>query len=380
MMGIPDRSGKRAVTLATIAGISLLICCGGGTAAGVAAAAYFFGGLNASSNTFGFGCGQNTKSISVTGELPRVADLSEEQIRNAAIIIQVGQNLKVPPRGWVIAIATAMQESWLRNLPNLGDKNDHDSIGLFQQRPSTGWGTVEQIMQPDYAATKFYEKLVKVPGWQSKALTEAAQQVQISAFPDAYAKHEPLATQIVNQLADGAARAVGSLTDLRCVNSGEISASGWTVPAKGEVGSGFRTSDRREHQGVDLSLDKGTELHAASSGVVQQVLCNATGPDGSDYGCDHDGGINVMGCGWYVDIMHAGGIMTRYCHQLTRPRVVVGQQVQAGEVIGLSGSSGNSSGPHLHFEVHTGGDASSTGAVDPVEFMRNVGAPFGAKS
>src|SRR5262249_11253859 len=176
--------------------------------------------------------------------------LAPEQMRNAAIIVRVGQQMQVPPRGWVIAIATALQESGLRNLPNLGASNDHDSVGLFQQRPSQGWGTVAQIMDPEYASRKFYEHLLNVPGWQTMALTDAAQAVQRSAFPNAYAKHESLASLAVNLLTGGAANAVGALTTLRCAAAGEISASGWTVPAKGPIVSGFRTPSRPTHQGV----------------------------------------------------------------------------------------------------------------------------------
>jgi len=87
--------------------------------------------------------------------------------------------------------------------------------------------------------------------------------------------------------------------------------------------------------------------------------------------------VSVLGCGWYVEILHAGNVITRYCHQVQRPIVTVGQQVAAGQSIGYSGSSGNSSGPHLHFEVHLNGDASYNGAVDPVKFMQDVGAPLG---
>jgi murein DD-endopeptidase MepM/ murein hydrolase activator NlpD len=108
------------------------------------------------------------------------------------------------------------------------------------------------------------------------------------------------------------------------------------------------------------------------------VRCNAIDVrTGRDWGCDRDGDPNLtQGCGWYVDIDHAGGVVTRYCHQLVQPYVHVGQQVAAGEVIGISGSSGHSSGPHLHFEVHLG-DHSSRTAVDPVPFMASVGAPLG---
>ena len=96
-----------------------------------------------------------------------------------------------------------MQESGLRNLPFLGDRNDHDSIGVFQQRPSQGWGTVEQLSKPAYQAGKFYDKLLTVPAWQSMPLTRAAQTVQASAFPDAYAKWTDDALHLVEQLTSG---------------------------------------------------------------------------------------------------------------------------------------------------------------------------------
>jgi murein DD-endopeptidase MepM/ murein hydrolase activator NlpD len=280
----------------------------------------------------------------------------------------------------VIAVATALQESWLRNLGNLGANNDHDSLGLFQQRPSAGWGTPAQVMDPEYAARKFYEKLLQINSWDTLPLTVAAQDVQISAYPDAYAKHEPMATTIVNLLTNGAARAVGALDALRCVAAGEISASGWTVPLKGEIVSGFRTPERPNHQGVDIAAAKGTPVHAASEGVVIKVRCQAVTAGGWDWGCDRDGSPSIQGCGWYVDILHAGSVITRYCHMVMRPLVNVGQQVAAGEQIGLSGSTGNSSGPHLHFEVHLNGDASSSGAVSPIDFMQQAGAPLGAQA
>ena len=364
----------RALIAATVTTVLTIMCCGGG------AAAYFFTDLGGRSDDYGFGCGMGTSAVDPDGDLPRVGSLGEAQIHNAAIIIQVGQQLNIPPRGWVIAVATAMQESWLQNLPNLGPKNDHDSLGLFQQRPSTGWGTEAEIMDPRHASTSFYHALVKIPGWETRSLTDAAQAVQISAFPDAYAKHEPQATQIVNLLANGAARAIGAAVDLRCAEPGtlgEIAASGWTIPIKGPLWSGFRTASRPSHAGVDIGVGKGTEIHAAATGVVVRVRCNAIGPNGQEWGCYRDGSPSVRGCGWYVDIMHAGGVMTRYCHQVTQPKVHIGQQVQAGEVIGWSSSTGNSSAPHLHYEVHLGGDSSSKGATDPVKFMQQVGAPLG---
>jgi hypothetical protein len=123
-----------------------------------------------------------------------------EQMSNAKAIVAAGQAMGLPPRAWVIAIATSLQEAQLKNLGNLGAANDHDSLGLFQQRPTSGWGTPEQIQDPTYAATAFYQGLVGVPGWQSLPLTKAAQKVQVSAYPDHYAKHEAQAGAMVSAL------------------------------------------------------------------------------------------------------------------------------------------------------------------------------------
>ncbi|MGW3041194.1 C40 family peptidase [Kitasatospora sp. NPDC001159] len=125
---------------------------------------------------------------------PNVAGLDkpDEQIPNAKTIQATGVAMHIPVRGQIVALATALQESGLRNV-NGGDR---DSVGLFQQRPSQGWGTAAQIMQPVYASTKFYEALNQVSGWQSMTITQAAQAVQRSGYPDAYAKWEPLATAL----------------------------------------------------------------------------------------------------------------------------------------------------------------------------------------
>lgn len=364
---------RRPVVIAIAAVVTLTLLCCGGTLT-----ALFLGVFDQDQNSnlnASIGCGKGGP-INPDSRLPRIQDYGPAQIRNAAIIINTGAALKMPPRAWVIAIATAMQESGLTNLGNLGKKNDHDSLGLFQQRPSSGWGTPNQITDPAYASTKFYQKLKTVPGWQTIPLTDAAQAVQVSAYPDAYAKHEPVATQIVNLLAHGAANAVGNSLAMVCATAGQIAASGWTVPVKGAVvGSGFRTPSRPTHQGVDLIVGRYTPIMAAASGVVSKVKCD------EDFSgrqtCDVDGYPGKGGCGWMVEIQHAGNIMTRYCHMVQRPFVKEGQQVQAGQVIGRVGTSGNSSGPHLHFEVHLNDDRSSAGAINPVPFMKQQGAPLG---
>ncbi|WP_406455024.1 heavy metal transporter [Streptomyces sp. NBC_01622] len=117
-------------------------------------------------------------------------EFTQEQTMNAATIAAVGTGRGMPARAVTIALATAIQESQLVNITH----GDRDSLGLFQQRPSQGWGTEKQIMDPTYAAGVFYEHLAKVDHYQKLPLTVAAQRVQRSGYPEAYAKHEPDAT------------------------------------------------------------------------------------------------------------------------------------------------------------------------------------------
>ncbi|PWU48120.1 hypothetical protein DLE60_34550 [Micromonospora globispora] len=125
--------------------------------------------------------------------------LNDEQVGNAKAIIAATKKAGMPERAAVISIATSLQESKLENLGHLGDRNDHDSLGLFQQRPSSGWGTPEQITDPEYSTTAFLKGLKQVDGWQDMPLTQAAQTVQVSAYPDAYAQWEQQAADLVAQ-------------------------------------------------------------------------------------------------------------------------------------------------------------------------------------
>ncbi|GJF32661.1 lipoprotein [Kitasatospora sp. NE20-6] len=166
-------------------------------------------------------------------------DLPSVQIPLAQTIVATGVALQVPPRGQVIALATAMQESRLRNLAY----GDRDSLGLFQQRPSQGWGTAEQLQDPVYASTAFYRALLKVAGWQEMPLTVAAQAVQRSGFPDAYAQWESPASALQQAIAAvlgapsaGTAPSVSSCTppgdgtDWGVIPPGVLPA-GYTIPA-----------------------------------------------------------------------------------------------------------------------------------------------------
>ncbi len=301
------------------------------------------------------------------GPLPGQWD--EEQLANTATILSAGHDKGVPQWGWVIAVATAIAESGLRNLPHLGEANDHDSIGLFQQRPSQGWGTPQQLADPTYQAGKFYDALLAVDGWDTMTLSQAAQAVQRSAFPDAYAAHTTDAIALVAHL--GVQLGHTLLVVDPCVT---VSEHGWTQPLQGTIVSRYGPRDGRLHAGIDIAAPRHTIIRAAASGTVTQVRCNAIDrTTGEDWGCHRDGNShNVAGCGWYVDIRHPGDVTTRYCHLQTEPWVSLGDAVIVGQPIGTVGSTGHSSGPHLHYEVILSGSA-----IDPEPWMEKLGAKLG---
>ncbi|WP_155830348.1 hypothetical protein [Glycomyces tenuis] len=125
--------------------------------------------------------------------------LTAEQTYHASTIAAVGLRDGMDERAVAVAIATAFQESKLSNV----DYGDHDSLGLFQQRPSVGWGTEEEILDPVYASFKFYEKLRRIDGWQDMAIGDAAQAVQVSAYPDLYAQWEDEGLAVAAAFAGG---------------------------------------------------------------------------------------------------------------------------------------------------------------------------------
>ncbi|MBP2049173.1 hypothetical protein J2Z21_002104 [Streptomyces griseochromogenes] len=148
----------------------------------------------------GGGGARGCKVVSGTGDGTSY-EFTPEQAANAASIAAVGSGRGMPERAVAIALATAIQESGLRNI----EHGDRDSLGLFQQRPSQGWGSEQEIMDPDYAAGMFYAHLARVPNYTDLPLTQAAQQVQRSGYPEAYAKHEPDATLLAAALTGHAA-------------------------------------------------------------------------------------------------------------------------------------------------------------------------------
>jgi hypothetical protein len=122
--------------------------------------------------------------------------LDIEQAANSTTIAAVGKRLGLPDHAVTVALAAALQESRLRNLPY----GDRDSLGLFQQRPSQGWGTSAEILTPSYAAAAFFRELTRVAGWATLPITVAAQEVQRSAAPSAYAQWEPQARALAKAL------------------------------------------------------------------------------------------------------------------------------------------------------------------------------------
>jgi hypothetical protein len=165
--GRPARRRRRWVAPVVILGVLLLVAgCG------------YVAWTKLQSELFQPSCTATAAGVTVA--------FSPEQTANAALIAAISDKRGLPPRVATIAIATAIQESKLRNLTY----GDRDSLGLFQQRPSQGWGTREQILDPVHATNAFYDALVKVDGYENMEITKVAQAVQKSAYPSAYADHE----------------------------------------------------------------------------------------------------------------------------------------------------------------------------------------------
>ncbi len=162
----------------------------------VAAIASLLGVVGSGDFRFGAPCGSVLASTDPR-EAPRVAvrvgDLDPEQRSIVELIIAIGKQRRLPPRAWQIAIQAGMTESRLHNL-HYGDR---DSLGIFQMRPSQGWGTVAQVTDPVYEINKFYDVLLTVPGWETQRPGDSAQDIERSAFPARYHQWEPLAVNAI---------------------------------------------------------------------------------------------------------------------------------------------------------------------------------------
>jgi hypothetical protein len=155
-------------------------------------------------------------------------ELTVEQAENASLITAISMRRGLPARAASIALATAYQESDLKNI----ETGDRDSLGLFQQRPSQGWGTREQILDPVYSTNAFYDALSQVDGYEALEITVAAQEVQRSGFPDAYADHEADARALASALTGNSRHAFGCDVDDDAAATGtELTDSGLTERA-----------------------------------------------------------------------------------------------------------------------------------------------------
>jgi len=257
--------------------------------------------------------------------------LDADQLRNASIIASVGRSMGASTRDIVISFMTAMQESGLRNL-NYGDR---DSLGLFQQRPSMGWGTPAQVTNPEYAARKFFEGLLRVQDRGSMPLTLAAQAVQRSGFPYAYANWQSMAEALVGSMGSDPNQLAGFGMFARMAAASGGGTGKYVRPASGPVTSEYGMRWGKLHDGIDIGAPIGTTIVATDTGRVLSA------------------GWNNGGFGNWTLIDHGAGMVSGYAHQ-DRVAVSGGQQVQRGQTIGYVGNTGFSTGPHLHFQMGGG--------------------------
>lgn len=268
------------------------------------------------------------------------------QMKNAATIASVGSSMGMSKRDIEIGIMTAITESMLRNV-NYGDR---DSLGLFQQRPSMGWGTAAQVTDPKYASTKFFSVLRGVTGRDAMTPWMAAQTVQRSAYSDGsnYQQYwdEAMAifTKGLKKGRNGNYSAVGP-------GGGYQAGEGGTRrPINVAATSGIHGgSDAGNPPALDFAAVRGTPVYAIADGRITKSY-DIAGPLSSD---SYDGDGPYGSFGRTISMVTDGGHTALYAH-LDRRSVTAGQRVRGGAVIGYSGNTGNSSGPHLHFGATNG--------------------------
>lgn len=262
--------------------------------------------------------GADGKTVHIQG-----LDLPAEQIPNAQSIVATGISLDVPPRGQIVALATALQESRLRNL----DAGDRDSLGLFQQRPSQGWGTAQQIRDPLYSSGQFYTHLLKVHGWQHLTVTQAAQAVQRSGLPDAYAPWEGLATALQKAIAATFPSAGNDRPQHAGPNSGCMPSqdgSGFGPIPEGSVPSGYK-----------IPKDAPAKARTAIEWAMHQLgtLYQWGGSCTNSHGSDPMGRCDCSSL-MQQAYAHAGIKLTRTTYtQVNEGRAVSPKALQAGDLI-----------------------------------------------
>lgn len=329
-------------------------------------------------------------SLVVTTANGETFTLNKQQLTHAATIITVGSSIEGVTRDGVqIALMAALTESTLRQLantgtypesgdyPNDGNGSDHDSLGLFQMRPQSGWGSVADLMDPEYQVAAFFggssgpnypspRGLLDIPGWQSMGKGEAAQAVEVSAYPDRYNNYEPVAEKILATLTSGASTssATASPAVPPAPSPGAVTKTSRVVfplPEGTWVHTGDfgprvdpLTGENAFHTGTDLAAADGTQILAAADGVV--TVAEFSGGWGGLTVIEH-----------HID---STTVATAYAHMWeTGIHVTVGDRVIAGQHIGDVGSSGRSTGPHLHFEVRPGGTYAE--AIDAAKWLND---------
>lgn len=344
---------RHALAISSVVAVLALV---GGTVAGILL-------LSSSASATCNPTGSFTGSIDPTAvPTAEVAGYSGEQLVNAAWVVKAGIDLGLSSRDITIGVMTAMGESSLRVLDH-GDVAGPDSRGLFQQRDS--WGTLAERMDPYQSAGLFFSALAAISDRDSLAPTIAAHRVQRNADPQHYAPYWDAAVAVVNAVTgttSGLTAGGGAqVCNLSTGSSTQVTADGWAAPGAGPITSAFGmrinpvTGVYKLHAGVDLQAG-GCDgpIYAAHAGVVIAA------------------GIDSTGTG-VVSIDHGGGITTDYLHEWASGILVtVGDHIEAGQQIGRVGSSGNSTGCHLHFQVDVNGQP-----VDPEAFMAAVGITLG---
>ncbi|MFE2234221.1 C40 family peptidase [Streptomyces sp. NPDC059442] len=280
--------------------------------------------------------GGDKGSVSVPG-----LDAPAEQVPNAKTIQATGVAMNIPARGQVVALATALQESGLRNLTY----GDRDSLGLFQQRPSMGWGTANEILDPVHASTKFYEGLRKVSGWESLSITQAAQAVQRSGYPEAYAKWEPLATALQKAIEPLLPKTGGTSPDPSPSGSG-----GTGSPPPSTAGSCSADGDGTDFGTIPPgALPAEYKIPADAPREVQTAIRWALGQLGTPYQwggtCTNSHGKDAMGrcdCSSLMQQTYkaAGVTLTRTTYtQVEEGKAVSVDALQPGDLLFTEGTA-----------------------------------------
>ncbi len=293
---------------------------------------------------------------------------STVQAANAKVIITEASKIPgVTKDAVIVALMAALTESGLQNYanstvpesltyPHDAVGSDHDSVGFWQMRP--GWGTVKNLRDPAYQVRAFFggpsgpnkgtpRGLLDIPGWDTMPKGNAAQAVEVSAFPDRYAKNEPVATAVLQRFGTGVSYCNGG-TGVAGIAGHPLGDA--SIPVVSRYGPRAPGPGSLFHEGIDFGAACATPIYAIADGTVTH-----SGPEGN--------------WGNTVVIDHGNGLVTRSAHQpFGAVLAPLGTQVKKGDRIGMVGSSGISTGCHLHFETLVNGKY-----VDPAQVLKDMG-------